>query len=370
MTGHRAHKLSLVASVLLAGLLAAVSVPADGPVYVLDDSWPDPLPATWGAIGEVAGQAVDADGHIWIIHRGYQITGVVPPVLEFDRNGTLLQAWGGPGAGYTWPTTEHGLYVDADGNVWTAGNTHQVLKFTHDGRFLMAIGVANSTGGSDDTSRLGSAADIVVDPIAGEVYVADGYANHRVIVFDATTGEYRRHWGAYGEPPNDLDATPRAFGLPVVGPVHCVEMSADRLIYVCDRDHYRIQVFRPDGTFVREHFIREDGGEDPAALLGVCTPQCGPAFDVAFSPDPEQRLMLVAVSYDIAPANAWQTRVFGPNEHVLMLERATGALLGRIGTAGTEAGAFTGLHGVVTDADGAVYTGEITGARAQRFVPT
>jgi sugar lactone lactonase YvrE len=365
----RSRACVLIVLALMSTVLAVRIDPSraeSAPSFVVDPSWPKELP---GGLGEISGQAVGADGHVWIIHRGSSIGEKLPPVLEFDPEGNLLQGWGGPRAGLTWPSSEHGMYVDHRGNVWTAGSANQVMKFTRTGELLLTIGVAESTGGSSDTTRLGSAADMAVDPIANEVYIADGYGNHRVIVFDADTGAFKRMWGAYGAPPNDEDFGPRGFGYPVVGPVHCIDLSSDGLVYVCDRDHYRIQVFHKDGTFVKEIFIRDDGMDDPLAQAGACTPQCGPAFDVAFSPDPEQRFMYVAVSYNIAPVNSWQTRIFGEKENVFILDRETGRILGRFGAQGSGAGQFDGLHGLTSDADGNIYTAEITGHRIQKFVP-
>lgn len=365
-------------SLLFAMCALAVSARAAGspPSFTVDANWPKPLP---GALGEVSGQAVDDDNHVWIIHRGSSVGVSMPPILEFDEDGNLLQGWGGTaGPGYTWPATEHGLYVDHAGNVWTAGDGDQILKFTHDGRLLLAIGEPNVQGNNADTTHLNSPADIVVDDATNEAFVADGYGNHRVIVFDATTGAFKRMWGAYGGQPSDVDYGPRGYGYPVVGPTHCIDIASDGLVYVCDRDHYRIQVFRTDGTFVKELFVRDPLavdvpstlGTDPASAAGLCTPQCAPAFDVAFSPDPAQTFLYVAVSYSIAPANSWQTTVFGQKENVFILERATGKLLGRFGARGTQPGAFTGLHGLTIDGNGDIYTAEITGQRVQKFSPS
>jgi hypothetical protein len=205
------------ASVVLAGLgLLQAQRPAGGrqvPTFRVDPTWPKPLPNRW-IIGAVAGVAVDRRDHVWITHRPStlqpnetrSIWKAAPPVLEFDAAGTLVSSWGGPGTGYEWPQLEHGIYVDDNDQVWLGAGGEKdshILKFSRDGKFLMQIGRQGQRGGSNDTANLGAPANMVVDAAANEVYVADGYVNHRVIVFDASTGAYKRHWGAYGNPPDD-----------------------------------------------------------------------------------------------------------------------------------------------------------------------
>jgi len=203
--------------------VATAQRPADGqaPKFQVDPWWPKPLPNNW-LIGQAAGVAVDRHDHIWVIQRPRTLTEdergatlspprslccvPAPPVLEFDVDGALLSSWGGPGAGYEWPLNEHGIFVDYQDNVWIGGNDakdHQVLKFTRDGKFLLQIGRADQTGGDNDTQHLGRPANMNVDPATNELFIADGYKNHRVIVFDAQTGAYKRHWGANGRPPGD-----------------------------------------------------------------------------------------------------------------------------------------------------------------------
>ncbi|MEQ1729160.1 MAG: hypothetical protein ABL982_12350, partial [Vicinamibacterales bacterium] len=255
------------------------------PTFAVDPFWPKPLPNRW-IIGAVAGVAVDARDHVWIVQRPSTlqpnetraIWKAAPPVLEFDTDGTLLSSWGGAGAGYEWPQLEHGIYVDADDNVWLGAGGDKdahILKFTRQGRFLLQIGHQGKGQGSNDVENLGAPANFTVDRAAHEIYVADGYVNHRVIVFDATTGAYKRHWGAYGNRPDDGWFTRQGEKLP--GPfsgavqsevrpsqydpngppapqfriVHAVRISNDGLVYVCDRTNDRLQVFRKDGTFVR-----------------------------------------------------------------------------------------------------------------------
>jgi len=191
----------------------ATAQSTQAPIYEVDPAWPKPLPNRW-ILGAVVGVAVDARGHVWITHRPStlqpnetrSIWRAAPPVVAFDRDGTLVTAWGGPGAGYEWPDLEHGIHVDEQDNVWVGGGGEKdahILKFTRDGKFLLQIGRKGQGKGSNDTQNLGGAAHMIVDRAANELYVADGYVNHRVIVFDATTGAYKRHWGAYGKPPDD-----------------------------------------------------------------------------------------------------------------------------------------------------------------------
>jgi DNA-binding beta-propeller fold protein YncE len=327
------------------------------PRFVVDPFWPKPLPNKW-LLGQVAGIAVDAEDDIWIVQRPGSLTvdeaGAAqdpprsdccipaPPVMEFDSDGNLLRAWGGPGLGYEWPENEHGIFVDYKGNVWIAGNgdnDHQVLKFTQDGTFLMQIGQAGVTGGSNDTDSLGQPADMEVDPDTNEVYIADGYLNKRVIVFDADTGEYKRHWGAYGEPPSDDPNAPE--GSQFGNPVHCVRITEDDLVYVCDRANNRVQVFEEDGTFVREFVIEPD-------TLGN-----GSTWDLDVSPDLRQTFLYNAD---------------GENNYVWILRRSSDRILTTFGRNGRYAGQFHWVHNLVVDSKGNIYTAEVdTGKRAQKF---
>ncbi|MEE2636468.1 MAG: hypothetical protein VYE68_04455, partial [Acidobacteriota bacterium] len=230
------------------------------PAFQVDPLWPKPLPNKW-LMGSVIGVGVDSSDRIWMLHRPSSLSDneraavtdpplaaccvPAPPILVFDQEGTLVRSWGGPGEGYDWPQSEHGLHVDYKDNVWiggNAGNDHHILKFTQDGEFLLQIGMPGQSQGSNDTGNLRQPTTMTVDPVDNEVYVADGYGNRRVIVFDADTGEYKRHWGAYGNRPDD-DAPYNASGA-TVGPdydpdlpparqfskaVHGVAISDDRL---------------------------------------------------------------------------------------------------------------------------------------------
>jgi DNA-binding beta-propeller fold protein YncE len=339
--------------------------PGAVPTFEVDPFWPRTLPNRW-ILGQVAGVAVDARDHVWIVHRPGRLTPQeigaaltpptaeccipAPPVIELDADGNVVQAWGGPDTHAPWPEAEHGIYVDAEDHVWigSSGEGDQViLKFTRDGERLLQIGELGNTGGSGDTTLLGRPADIAMDVVAKEVYVADGYGNRRIIVFDSETGEYRRHWGAYGEPPDDTElgaydpAAPPARSFR--SPVHAVALSADGRVYVADRVNDRIQVFGKDGTFLQEAFIR------PATL------SMGSAWDMAFSPDPEQ---------------AWLYLTDGTNNKVWILRRDSLEVVGEFGRNGRYAGEFHWVHSLAVDSRGNLYTGEVdTGQRVQKFQP-
>jgi DNA-binding beta-propeller fold protein YncE len=324
------------------------------PRFVVDPFWPKPLPNRW-IFGQVSGVAVDRHDHVWIVHRPKSLTEdergatltpprslccvPAPPVMEFDVEGRLVQAWGGPGPGYDWPANEHGIYVDHQDNVWLAGNgekDHHLLKFTRAGKFTLQIGKPGAGKGDGDTHNLGRPADTRVDPDAGELYVADGYGNHRVIVFDAATGAYKRHWGANGRPPGEHGV--KAFG----NPVHCVRVARDGLVYVCDRRHNRIQVFRRDGAFVKEIAVAPE------------THGNGAVWDLDFSTDRGQTYLYVAD---------------GENNHVWLLQRDSGRVLSRVGRNGRYAGQFHWVHNIAVDSKGNLYTAEVdTAKRVQKFV--
>ncbi|KQP21722.1 hypothetical protein [Pseudorhodoferax sp. Leaf267] len=354
---------------LVSGCATDAMTSAVAPSFKVDAQWPKPLPNNW-ILGQVSGIATDAADHVWVLQRPGSLTedergaALSPPhskccvpapsVLEFDAAGTLLRSWGGKGQGYDWPENEHGLYVDAKGFVWITGNGNndgQVLKFTPDGRFVLQIGKVGPQTGSADTTRLGRAAGVEVDVDAREVYVADGYHNNRVIVFDADTGAYKRHWGAYGKPPIAVPAQPdgRRSAPPTTAqlttfgsPVHCVRVARDGLVYVCDRLNNRVQVFHKDGRYVKEFTV------EPA------TAGNGSVWDLVLSRDPQQR---------------WLHMADGRNNQIMTLRRDTGAVVGTTGRPGRYAGELHWVHDLAVDSQGNLYAGEVdTGKRAQKFV--
>ena len=335
------------------------------PKYKVDASWPKELPNNW-IMGQVGGMAVDRHDHIWVLQRPSSNTtdelGASPaiqesqcciaalPVLVFDAQGNLLQSWGGPGEGFKWPSLEHGIYVDRDDNVWISGSgitDRHILKFKSNGQFLMQIGHPSSD--EPDSSRtdvLGRPAGMEVDPEAHEVYIADGYMNKRVIVYDSETGAYKRMWGAYGNAPSDVNPGPYNPSAPLDqqfrNPVHCVHLSRDGLVYGCDRVNDRMQVFTKQGKFVKEFTVRPQS-------LGR-----GSVWQLAFSTDEKQSFLLVAD---------------GENNVIWTLRREDGAVLGQTGHNGRNAGQFHWVHQIVSDSQGNLYTGEVdTGKRIQKFV--
>jgi DNA-binding beta-propeller fold protein YncE len=306
--------------------------------------------------------------HVWILHRpstlgkdeifaasnppAAECCVPAPPVIEFDASGKVVRAWGGPGQGYEWPLLEHGLYVDYKGNVWISGNAGKgwgrILKFTADGKFLMSIGQPLPAGeepSNNSTTVLGNQpADMFVDPKTNDLYLADGDGgDRRVIVFDADTGAFRRLWGAYGEKPAEGKAAKYDPSAPpsksFSAGVHCVLVGNDGLVYVCDRNADRIQIFHPDGTFVKEAFVsRETFGN-------------GTTFDLAFTPD--EKYMYVAD---------------GANQKVWIMQRDSLEIVGSFGQLGHGAGEFRNLHGLTVDSKGNVYTAEVSeGKRVQKF---
>jgi hypothetical protein len=249
------------------------------PTFKRDPSWPKPLPNNWG-LGVLWGVGVGPNDHVYALNatdghveRLYSEGKIpAPPILEWDPNGNLVKAWGGRDQGFPWfyqapPKSaaqglrEHGINVDPQGNLWVAGGNHLVLKFSPQGKFLLQLGERNMTSGSNHPTHLGAPASVGFYPPTNEVFVADGYLNRRVVVYDATTGKYKRHWGRYGKPPDDsFEPHPgKAYANePSPGPgtyprfAHSAEVSKDGLVYVADRAHLRTWVFKVDGTFVKE----------------------------------------------------------------------------------------------------------------------
>jgi hypothetical protein len=343
---------------------AAAQAMVQAPRFEVDPFWPKPLPNHW-VLGETIGLGIDAQDHVWIVHRQSAITGVegaaaenppvatcclpAPPVLEFDPAGNLVGHWGGPGPGYEWPLSNHGIFVDHKNNVWIGGNNAKdahILKFTKSGKFLMQLGHFGKSGGSNDTENFGRVAKVIVDPKTNEAIVADGYGNKRVAVLDADTGKFKRYWGAYGNKPDDTDLGRYDPDAPPAQqfrtPVHCAELSNDGLIYVCDRPNDRIQVFTREGKFVKEAFVAKK-------TLGD-----GSVWDIAFSKDPQQKYLYLAD---------------GKNERIYVMERESLKILTNFGDGGRQPGQFFAVHSIATDSKGNIFTVETYhGRRLQKFV--
>ena len=372
-----------VASLLLQERAKVEAAAVQAPRFEVDPMWPKPLPNHW-VIGATIGVAVDASDHIWIIHRASSLEAkeqyltmkpqassccaAAPPILAFNEAGDLIAHWGGPGEGFDWPASNHGIDVDYKGNVWIGGNgrgqqpaalpadesrmgagrVHDsfVLKFTQSGKFLMQIGKPNRGTGSNDPENLKLPAKTLVDPKTNELYVADGYGNRRVIVFDADSGKYKRHWGAYGHKPDDTQLPPYDPKDPPSQqfrtPVHGVALANDGMLYVCDRTNNRVQSFKTDGTFVKEVIFERN-------TLGD-----GAAFDVALSRDPQQRYVYVAD---------------GSNMKIHIIQRDTLEVLTSFGDGGRQPGQFYAVHSIATDSKGNIFTTETyRGQRVQKFL--
>jgi DNA-binding beta-propeller fold protein YncE len=354
-----------VAQALLQRAAEAQGATVQAPIYEVDPLWPKPLPNNW-LLGWTIGAWVDEQDNVWIIHRGAgglhnnergaelnppiaECCRTAPPILVFDPAGNLLRSWGGPGPGYEWPESNHGVHVDYKGNVWIGGNGQkdaQILKFTKDGKFLLQVGHFGKNGGSNDPENFGRVAKIWVDPTTNEAYIADGYGNKRVAVIDADNGKMKRYWGAYGNKPDDTNLGPydpaAAPAQQFRNPVHCVERSNDGLVYVCDRANDRLQVFRPDGTFVKEAFYAKN------------TRGSGSVWDIVFSKDPEQKFMMLAD---------------GQNERVRIIVRDTLEEIASFGDGGRQPGQFYGVHSIASDSKGNLYTTETyEGKRVQKFL--
>ena len=339
------------------------SRPSDG-VFHIDPYWPQDLPGDW-LLGNVVGVAVDSSDNVWITHRPNSQRGGenTPPVIAFDQAGAVVASWGDPGGDCDWGTQAHGIYVDHEDNVWvgfggglpydlsTRATTDNalVVKLTPAGDCLLQVGdFGFGTDGSNSTMHLGQPTDIWVDAEANEVYISDGYTNRRVIVFDAATGEYRRHWGAYGNAPDDTptppwnrgDPEPQQFSTP-----HCVAGANDGMVYVCDRGNQRIQVFDKDGTFVKEALVDAPLGNGDVG---------GNPWDIGFSTDAEQSLLVVAD---------------GRTHRVHTLNRDTLEAVTSFGRRGRWAGNFESPHSLAVDSMGNLYVGDtLDGRRVQRFV--
>jgi hypothetical protein len=335
---------------------------ANLPIYEVDPTWKPNLPNDW-IMGDIRGLFVDDDDHLWVIHMPSSLTdqeigaAVVPPiadccfpappVLELDANGQVLRSWGGPGEGYTWFDQEHGIYIDHNGFVWTGtSNGTHVMKFTQDGKHVLTIGEPGVNRGSNDPDHLGGPANFYVEPRTNELFIADGYRNKRVVVYDATSGKYIRHWGAYGKQPVDSqryvypvkpESPPQQYST-----LHGIVGTKDGMIYVSDRRGNRIQAFRQNGEYLMERFVRPETGGS------------GSGFSLQLSRDPEQSLLYL---------------IDGTNERVWILRRSDLAILDRFGRPGRHPGEFIRGHMIAIDSQNRMYTGEAgDGRRIQRWV--
>jgi hypothetical protein len=289
------------------------------PEFEVDKAWPK-VPPQW-KLGDASSFAIDAKDNVWLLHRPRTVKvgagTAAPPVVVFDSAGAFVKAWGAEDAGTQWPEREHGIHVDAKGFVWITGNNcptngiaglkpvndDQILKLTGDGKVAMRIGESNGSKGNADTRNVHRAADVWVHPPTNELYVADGYGNRRVIVFDAETGAFKRMWGAFGNRPVDADScevvTPKAFppgqGPPNFSIVHALRVANDGMVYVADRENRRVQAFTPNGTFVKQ-LVKTDTQF---------------ARNLALSHDPVQQFLYVGNGMDIAIVDRRSMEIVG-----------------------------------------------------------
>ena len=385
------------------GLVDAPAVaPIQAPRFEVDPLWPKPFPNHW-ILGSATGVVVDARDHIYVVHLtdtfaartesglaqnppSAECCRPAPNVLELDASGSLVSSWGGNGAGYQWPTANSGVSIGAKGNVWIGGggnDDHVLLEFGRDGKFVRQLGSAGTYvappkadtsyaspagrggparvgGGVSERSGCGStggppgaansanmdgffgANQVAVDEKANEGYVADGCRNHRIAVIDLASGAIKRVFGAYGNKPDDTPTTYTAGSSPKqFSTVTCAELASDGLLYVCDRGNDRVQVFRKDGSFVKEK------------VLAPSTLGDGSVWDVAFSRDPQQKYLYVAD---------------GMNARIYVLDRQSLEVITSFGTGGRQPGQFLGVSGIATDSKGNLYTVEaFEGKRVQKF---
>jgi hypothetical protein len=313
------------------------------PIFEVDASWPK-VPAKW-KLGDVSSIAIDAQDNAWVLHRPRtlkpdQAPMAALPILVFDPAGNFIKTWGGPGNGFEWIEREHGIHIDYKGFVWLGGNNcpglklpglkpvadDQLLKFTPDGKFVLQIGASNQSKGNADTKNVHRAADVWVHPKTNEAFVADGYGNHRIIVFDADTGAFKRMWGAFANKPVDDDHcenVPKPDFNNTEGPqnfsiVHAIRVANDGMVYVADRENRRVQMFTNDGQFLKQ-------------LVKTATPF---ARNLALSTEPEQRFLYV-----------------GDGKEIAIVDRKTLELVGSIQSPGM----LGGGHQIATDSKGNIY---------------
>ena len=357
--------LGLTQSVLQRTAEAQAKGGVQAPRFEVDPMWPKPVPNHW-VFGNIIGVGVDKNDHVYIIHRGagslepkeiYATTNPpsseccvpAPPVLEFDPEGNMVKAWGGPGQGFEWPESNHGITPDSKGNLFiggNGGNDGHILKFTREGTFVKQFGFSYASAGSNDMFAFNKVAKVSLDEGTNEAYVSDGYGNKRVAVIDMDSGKIKRYWGAYGNKPDDTSLGNYNPDAPLAQqfrtPVHCAEPSNDGMVYVCDRPNDRIQVFTKDGKFVKETQVLKTTKGD------------GSVWDIAFSKDAAQKYFYLAD---------------GANEKIHVFDRLSLTELTSFGDGGRQPGQFYAVHSIATDSKGNVYTTETyRGQRLQKFV--
>ena len=318
------------------------------PQFKYDASWPKPLPDGW-VLGSVGSVCVDARDHVFAVTRGEpapkerNLATPAPPVIEFDADGNVVNSWGNRGL---MAKTQHGCFIDKEGNFWTAGNNDGIVqKYTHDGsKMLLQIGTKGVMDSADGTATgkglnashtsLFKPTQVAVDPNNGDVYVSDGYGNKRVVVFDRE-GHYLRQWGRQATQAE----TDAGVGGVFLSPVHCVVIGNDGLVYVCDRLGDRVEVFDKMGNFKRNIRIQSKTAHRTNSENAV-----GTAGWVGFSPDPTQKFMYVAN---------------GSDNVIHILDRTTGEVLSKLGRPGNQSGDLTDPHSIAVNSKGDIIIGEV-----------
>jgi len=327
----------------------------NAPRFEVDPTWPKPLPEGW-VFGRLGGVCVDAHDHIAVVDRRditaeeAETSRPAPPITLFDAAGNVIQSFGDPNVA---PQSIHGCFFDRENDVWVAGNGDGIIqKYSHDGKLLMQIGKRGLFDTSDGT-RKGKAnnsspeqlflpAGVAIDPANGDIYVADGYGNRRVAVFDKTA-KFLRQWGRQATDEETRAGAPGVFAQLV----HCIAIGNNGLVYVCDRQGDRVQVFDKAGKFQRNIWIRTGTPTLPDPR--------GTAWWVAFSRDPEQKFLYV---------------MNGRNEQVHILDHSSGRILASFGRPGHQIGNFIHGHAIALDSKGNLYVAETDwGRRVQRFKP-
>ncbi|MGH9254997.1 MAG: hypothetical protein ACRD3C_10550 [Vicinamibacterales bacterium] len=358
------------------------------PMFKVDPFWPKPLPNRW-SMQQVTGIHVDHMDHIWFLNRGAVAEGDEigggdnpprieccvrgPEVIELDQEGNVVHAWGGPGYHPAWPTALQTVIADTKGFVWVAGTAAQdsILKFTRDGKFVSDFGhrppaeAAMMPENNQETGFLVNKGRFQLDEVANELYIIQ---QKRVLIYDASTGAYKRGWGGHGMPLSEISNDPippyKWTGAPpppernFVPDLHFVEISKDRMVYIGERGQNRIEVFTTDGKFVKEFSVSPNTparGEGCGGLANTKMPPCGTTYKLAISRDPQQKFLYVAD---------------GTNNKVWILDRQSGRTLGSFGSNGRYAGQLHWINAVAMDSMGNIYTGEVEQAkRIQKFVP-
>lgn len=371
------------------------------PILVVDPKWPKPMPNGW-VFGQVAAVTVDKDDNVWVLHRFRSVDTdkfkAAPPVVEFDKDGNFIQAWGGTnGPGYEWPGSEHGLFVDYKGFVWVGGECMtctNVMKFTKDGKFVMQIGKPGQKGSMTDTQHMVGPTDMFVYPKTNEVFVGDTGDHGRIMVFDADSGAFKRMWGGHGNPPAEpgpdehVNQPPNGGGRyagkdvedggdpPQLTEAHRVRVSNDGLVYVSDGPNKRFQVFTIAGKYVDQRFVSRDRPAD-ADVPVVHTRGMGmePAWGAAFTPVAKQQMIThhesasgVALSSD--PQQMYLYVYDRSRSKIQIYDRKSLTLIGEFAEGpGKAPGQLYIPHDIRADSQGNVYIAEVNiGARVQKFV--